>query len=114
MSRRRTEPSSLTVSLRRVRVRRPFRLQFARTAGLGIALALLSGPATLAQPTGPATDGPTPSVVGPRVRTKPARVFRIHESGRWLLPVSRPAGIDLSRPLPITRESLPVHLPDDE
>ena len=59
------------------------------------------------------------SIQAPRVCSKASRGILTYESGRYLfqnptLEESRPAGNDLSRPLPLTRESLPVYLPDSE
>lgn len=52
-------------------------------------------------------DGP------PRVRVKSATGALGDETRQWLTEL-RPAGVILSLPLPETRESLPVILPDDE
>ena len=49
----------------------------------------------------------------PRVRVKSATGALGDETRKWLTQL-RPAGTILSLPLPETRESLPVILPDDE
>jgi len=56
---------------------------------------------------------PTDPDAPPRVRVKPATGALDDETKQWLTEL-RPAGVILSLPLPDTRESLPVILPDDE
>ncbi len=80
---------------------------------LGVTVAVaLSGPRATAQPTRSGVRGPIPQIAGPEVRSKSVRGSLAHETGAWLLSSSRPAGNDLSRQLPNSRASLPVHLPD--